>query len=453
MSGTNGSMGESPLTMVPEGGVEVLDEVTRDLQVAQLFDDSEDLQRCESEQDGKQCLLVADHDATERDEPTPHLYTLPEPIDPDADDSPVSDRDGGEDDDEIEFIGEMTEEQVKAGLQNLSGGVATAQDIENAARAEEGLPPLEAAGLLDFGPFNPDNALKAIFEKSAEVRELQADYERKKDLAKDAKTELDIASKALVNIIESLKNRRTQALNPSQPFLRDVSGDAAAPSMTQSRCPWEREHPGQSCPICTAANAKDLVPALESEVHPEHEGHAAIAEAARVQNVLIPLTKQLQGVNIFVTVEDLQTLSTEDLEALRSYASEPTVMPPHIITKTCIAAKPGILAQVCGTCERVLLSITDPADPDTVVGWYPDGARVGLQHVVQTIEQALEPPTSDEAPRKPRSHAKKNAARKVEPERERAQQTEAGRKAAAKKPTRRHNDKPAKAAKRGKAKR
>lgn len=226
------------------------------------------------------------------------------------------------DDETHEFIGEITEEQIKAGLSNLSGGIADSQDIENAARAEESLPPLERAGLLDFGPFNSDAALKAIFEKSAEVRELQADYERKKDLAKDAKGELDIASKALVNIIESLKNRRTQALNPSQPFLKDVSADA--PSVSTSRCPWERQHPGQSCPICTRAAAEDLVPALESEVHPEHEGHATVAEAARVKNVLEPLADKLRGFKIFTESIELQQLSTEDLNALIAYVDEPT---------------------------------------------------------------------------------------------------------------------------------
>lgn len=349
---------------------------------------------------------------------------------------------------------DLSVDDIKAGLQNLSGGIATSQDVENAARAEEGLPPLEAAGLLDFGPFNPDNALKAIFEKSAEVRELQADYDRKKESASEAKKELDVASKALVNIIESLKNRRTQALNPSQPYLKDVSGDAPAPSLSTSRCPWERDHPGQSCPICTAAQAKDLIPALESEVHPEHEGHAAVAEAARVKNVLEPLAAKLANVHIFVTADDLAPLSKDDLDALELYATEPSPIPPHVLVKSCVAAEPGSMIQVCQRCERILRNDVENT-PER--GWYAVDVRVGLaceaalpesvQVVTSEHHAEIHGAEGDVAPRKPRSHAKKNKARKPAPEVERQAQTAEGRK-------RRASDQPkakkAKSAKRGK---
>lgn len=311
-------------------------------------------------------------------------------------------------------------EDVKAGLSNLAGGIATAQDVENAARSEEGLPPRDQELPLDFGPFNSDAALKAIFEKSMEVRALQADYDDKKDAAKDAKSELDIASKALVNIIESLKNRRTQALNPTQPYLADVSGQAPA----ATGCPWERDHPGQACPICVQAKAELINVDVNSEVHPEHAGHAAIAEAARVKNVLVPMQKQLEAVNVCLTIEDLQSVSTEDLAALEAYATEPSVMPPHILSKTCVAAAPGSIAQVCGTCQRLLIGVTvaESENENTVIGWYPEGARVGLQHAVQTIDEAVGPP----APRKPRSHARKPA-KKREPEVERKAQADEGR--------------------------
>lgn len=340
--------------------------------------------------------------------------------------------------DQPEVLAELTIDAVKAGLQNISGGVATSQDIENAARAEEGLPPMEAAGLLDFGPFNSDNALKAIFEKQAEVRSLQADYDRKKEIAKDTKGELDIASKALVNIIESLKNRRTQALNPSQPFLKDVSGDAVASAENMraagiSTCPWEREHPGQSCPICTRAQAEDLVPALESEVHPDHEGHAAIAEAARVKNVLLPMVDELARVTIFVTVEDLQPLSVEDLNALREYATEPSPIPPQILVRSCVAAEPGSLIQVCQRCERILRNDTEG------LGWFAVDVRVGLSCEVapQQVEpedvKTAPPAETTEATRTIKPRGSKKRAKK-EPEQERARQADAGRKAAASTP-------------------
>lgn len=441
MSGVNGSGHDSALTMEPEGGVSpsVDDEAIRDLQIEQLFDDEVDVERCTTEEGGKQCLLVANHDADIN--ATPHLFELPEPVDPDTDE---------DDDDEGFSASDLTEDQIKNGLANLSGGVATSQDIENAARAEEGLPPKGQSELpLDFGPFNADAALKAIFEKNAEIKSLQADYDEKKEWASDAKKELDKANRALVAIIDSLKNRRQQALNPSQPYLREVT-DAAPAS---SACPWELAHPGQKCPICTAAAEKKLVPAVESEVHPEHEGHAAIAEAARVQNVLIPLQKKLVTVNLFVTIDDLQPLASEDLSALITYADEPSVMPPQLFTRTCVAAEHGTLVQICGRCERPLLSVTDESiSPSAVVGWYPTGARVGLQCGVVT--EAGEPATpaaqaETEPTRTIKSRGSRKTARK-EPEKERARQADAGRRASDKQPK---TPKAKKSAKRGKAKR
>lgn len=352
---------------------------------------------------------------------------------------------------------ELTTDDINAGLQNLSGGIATSQDIENAARAEEGLPPKGQSELpLDFGPFNADAALKAIFEKQAEIKTLQADYDEKKDEAKEAKSELDKANRALVAIIDALKNRRQQALNPSQPYLREVND--AAPSLGNSRCPWERDHPGQSCPICTAAQAKDITPALESAVHPENEKHAETAEAARVLKVLAPLTLELKKVNVFALPDELAALSTEDLQSLQLYVEEPSPIPPQIFAKTCRAAERGSIIQVCQSCERVLLDITAGVEP------YPVDARVGFQcgaYVApdsetlinavadSAVDLAAEEAKAEEATRKPRSHAKRNRARKTEPEQERAQQVASGR-AATEKPKRRHADKPKAAKKRGK---
>jgi len=337
---------------------------------------------------------------------------------------------------------DLTEDQVKAGLANLSGGIATAQDVENAARAEEGLPPLESAGLLDFGPFNPDAALKAIFDKSVEVDLLRSSWQRKAEDAKDAKKEYEIGSSALLNLINTFKLRRQHALNPSQPYLKDVSGDAPAPSLSTSRCPWERDHPGQSCPICTAAQAKDLVPALESEVHPEHEGHAAVAESARVKNVLEPLAEKLRAVNVHATAPDLQPLSTDDLNALIAYADEPTPMPPQLIARCCRAAEPGTLLQVCQNCDRVLVEFVGEATA------YPVDALVGFEcgayrpTEVAPASRIEEPPTQSTEPvRTIKPRGSKKTARK-QPEQEHAKQVESGRKATTKK-----------AAKRGKGRR
>lgn len=336
------------------------------------------------------------------------------------------------DENEARFAAEaLTEDEIKAGLMNLSGGITTAQEVENAARSEEGLEPLLP---LDFGPFNSDAALKAIFEKSAEVRLLQADYDEKKEAASDAKKELDIAAKALVNIIESLKHRRTQALNPSQPYLADVSTGATSGS---SACPWERAHPGQVCPICSAAQAKDIAPALESAVHPEHEHHLETAQSAHLL-VLAPIAEKLKAVNLFVTVDDLESLPAADLAAVESYASEPTVIPPHILTRCCVAAAPGSLMQLCQRCE---IRLADETDRSASFDWYPEGALVGFDcdKQVATTDTAVSVPDGTTATdglgnavepvRTIKARGSKKRAKK-DPEQERVKQTDAGRKKA-----------------------
>lgn len=403
MSEPNGSMGESALTMEPETGAAATEESTVE---------STDAWTCV-------CGTVNDPDH------------LPEDGDPDIctscgasaflqDEEDPGDEDGA---------GTPTIDDIKAGLQNLSGGIATSQDIENAARAEEGLPPKGQSDLpLDFGPFNPDAALKAIFEKQAEIIGLQADYAEKKEWANDAKKELDKANVGLVNIIESFKKRRQQALHPSQPYLREVS-DTAAPA--KASCPWERDHPGQDCPICSRAKAEQLVPAVESEVHPEHEGHTAVAEAARVKNVLDPLADKLVALNVFTESIELQQLTTEELTALIAYAEEPTPMPPQLVARCCRAAEPGSIVQVCLACEQVLHTGTNGGTP------YPVGALVGFNckaYVPRTgdapVEEAVSAPPATEPVRtiKPRGTAKKRS--RKQPEQERVKQTEAGRKAA-----------------------
>lgn len=326
-------------------------------------------------------------------------------------------------------------EDVKAGLQRLSGGIATAQDVENAARAEEGLPPLEPQPdlPLDFGPFNSDAALKTIFDKQTEIKALQADYDDKKEAAKEAKDELDKANRGLVGIIDSLKNRRQQALNPSQPYLADVGG---TPATFRTGCPWERNHPGQACPICSASQAVGIKhPALESPVHPEHEAHESTAAAAHAQNVLEPLRLKLEAMNIFVIIEQLQTLVTEDLQALQAYADEPSVIPPQLLAHMCVAAAPGSIVQCCQTCDRTLRSPIDHADPDNPV-WYPEGARVGfdcdamknVEVVTEERHREIHGEQPEPETRKPRSHARKNRARKTAPETERHAQAAEGRK-------------------------
>lgn len=193
------------------------------------------------------------------------------------------------DDSEALDITDLTTEQIAAGLQNMSGGIATAQDVENAARAEEGLPPLE------------------------------------------------------------------------------------------------------------------------------------------------PLADQLVKFNIFTESIELQQLSTDDLNALLAYVDEPTPMPPHLVTRCCVAAEPGSIMQVCQNCEKVLHTGTNSGTPypvNALVGFDCDNGKM-REALVETIKESAEAPTEATRTIKPRG-SKKRA--KKEPEQERARQADAGRKAAASTP-------------------
>jgi hypothetical protein len=295
-------------------------------------------------------------------------------------------------------------EDVKAGLDAMAGGVATAQDVENAARAEEGLPPKEPSLPLSFGgPFKADAALKAIFDKTVEITKLQLIYNERKEEAAEAKKDLDKAQTSLVNIIEAL---RQQSINPT---LQDVSG-----------CPWERDHPGQTCPICVEVRRVKMNPDAGSEAHPDHSGHAATAEAARVKNMLEPLTEALANVNLIATVSDLQGLSAEDLSALVSYSIEPSLIPPHVVTRCCVAAEPGTVVQQCKNCGRTLAAATDEEgfyNVDDLVGFECLG---GTTQAVQDAD-AVPDPSADVEPTK----KKKIKKGRTTPEAERAAQIDA----------------------------
>lgn len=321
---------------------------------------------------------------------------------------------------------------------------------------------------LDFGPFNPDNALRAIFDKQIDVKRLEEDYDEKKEEASEAKKALDKGNRELTNLIESFRRQRQQALNPSQPFLRPV--DTEAPVKPQSGCRLERE--GKKCHICEEARARKLQPRTDSAVHPEHQDHETVGLRAYREYELKPLQARLLAATppVQLTLADLEIIDAPTIAEIVKWLDAPGPIPPQIFALSCIATAPGTMAQCCRTCDRVLAT----AKPNETTVWFVEGTLVGLEcagkggdnqeqeeEAMQDSEPTQTPTTTDQpdqpegspglppaseparpdAPatenptppveetkaRKPRSHATRQGTARREPERERSQQAKGNR--------------------------
>lgn len=277
-----------------------------------------------------------------------------------------------------------------------------------------------------FERFNANKAMSAIIAKNIEVQAARDKHDSLKKAAAEAKKTLDQDEAALGRIISQFARAR-ETQNSPQAML-PLNGQPAA---IDSNCPWERAHPGQACIVCLEATRHKLDPDVNSEVHPEHAGHEQVANDAHDAKVLIPLLPKLEAKGFHCDLMDLQALDGDELQQLLDWVDQNGIVPPAILATAHVAAAAGTIAQVCKNCDTLL------ADANDAEGFYPEGALVGfdcdvkLEQVAQDAIDEVVPDEPVEAARTPKSHAKKNAAKKREPEKERVDQVEAGKKKAA----------------------
>lgn len=280
-----------------------------------------------------------------------------------------------------------TPEQVEGLAKALAAQAHDAADVEATEKRLNGIAPatptparLPRERELPFGTsrFNADLAIKTIADKTEEVEALKAEWDSQKSLAADAKKAYDTAVESLLKIIDRLRGQQLQQAH--QPTLQEIEDGAEVPADSRAACPWEREHPGERCPVCSqaaakAANGAGEGPSPDSPEHPQHEGHVEEVEG-EVARQLVLLTQRLQPKRLHVTSTELAELDSADLQQLREYAAaEFCPVPPELLTQAHIAGAfddDSGVAQHCTRCGMLLWNRGDVGDA------YPAGDLVGL---------------------------------------------------------------------------
>jgi hypothetical protein len=228
--------------------------------------------------------------------------------------------------------------QIANALGNLGGGVNTADNVEEAARREEGLGDKKRVALpadanLPFpgGRFDSQKSWDNLIRQRGVVRSCERIYNDLAGQAKEARTTLEKEQTTLNTMIDVAdEKRRTDA---KQPYLKEAGDEAP----TRKPCAWEREHPGRTCPICSAPTGATL-PSLANGKAPESKDHLAAAEVM-LHEGLAPLVDALRKVNIVTSTSALAVLPADDRDALAKHAAAPGVIPPAIVLTAHIAAE------------------------------------------------------------------------------------------------------------------
>lgn len=352
-------------------------------------------------------------------------------------------------------------ERIKAGIEAMGGGAATPDEIEDVARNEEGLKarkprdralPLNSKG----GRFDFIDAFEELKRLSEVVDVCEEEYEELKEKTAAAKKRYESAQDTFKTRFDDLDELREKAERQPDLYEEQERKDALA----SSDCQIERST-GAPCPACQSQRAKGK-PAEPSEpLHPAHPQHGEIAKALIVadRNELIA---KLHEKNLYLELGELETVTAGELQALQRYANQrgpiPSEAAAELIKRSHRAATPGTERQ---DCQRCGMAIVDQSDLNEGVTFFPANAMVGID-CEGPIEEAKAPAApakpeepahaantaaADEAPRKPKSHAKKDQTKKRDPEKHAKEQKAEGAQRAAK-----AGDKKAGAKKTGKAK-
>lgn len=343
---------------------------------------------------------------------------------------------------------EAQKARIAAGLGTIGGGVGTAAEVEETARKMEGvappprqpLPPprdrtLPYRGTTKAGRFDAFDALDALKESRDRVVYCQSDHDADVKRAKASGQRLKEAETEYFELFDSIYERKEKA--DIQPELGLEQEDP----YVASDCQVERST-GAPCPACQSQRAKGK-PADPSEpLHPAHPQHEEVAKALLIKD-MNELLARLQKKNFYLDIAELTLLPVGDLQVLQRYGAQrgriPSTEAGVLIMKAHLAAVPGTDRQECKRCGVALI---DRKDLDAGSTFYPDNVNVGLdcegpdksatvgEKLAKTDPPAAPPPpVVDEAtaPRKPKSHAKKNAKTRVDPEQERKHQASEGR--------------------------
>lgn len=220
-------------------------------------------------------------------------------------------------------------------------------DVENLARQAEGLAP-DRRLPFPIGQYDADAAFAAVEAQWAICNEAERVYEDLKEQASEARSTLTKNEQALRKLIAYHVEKRHKGDGAQLP-LREIDDDelptAAAPS-----CQWEKDHPGQRCPICRARGVE--APATTEREHPQHAEHADAATEKQLAE-LAQLQAGLESRRFYILMIDLENLTDRELEPLVAWAATQGVIPPPLMLRACIAGAEGDV-QTCSRCGVVL---------------------------------------------------------------------------------------------------
>jgi len=267
-------------------------------------------------------------------------------------------------------------------------------------------------------PFNHEGALHHIQEKRHEIKQLERDFEQADERRKKAKARLDEANADLGKLIDDYEERERERQFEIERRQRQAE-DGHPEGTTLVRCLYERQHEGQTCPLCVAGGPTFVrgvpIAAKNSDRHPEQV--AEYLDDLAIEQLVEALN---DGAGISVMPGRVRDWTPEEraqveqyLEARRTGEAGLTV--PSVF-KTChlaAAVGEGSKLQSCQRCGATLLLF---GDADVEADPYPAGTLVGADCPGEGEIEPHHYPTRGKknAAAKPAPKAKQKAGKKTD---------------------------------------
>lgn len=258
--------------------------------------------------------------------------------------------------------------------QALAEQARNAPEVEEGARLAEGVEaPRDRRLPFPIGTYDADAAFAAVETQWAICNEAERVYEDLKEQAGEARATLTKEEKTLRTLIAYHVEKRHKGERDAQLPLREIDDDL--PTASSPSCQWEKDNPGQRCPICRERRPEGPW-ALTSREHPQHGEHGDAA-TERLLADLAQLQEALQARKFYILMIDLENLVDRDRDPLVAWAGSAGVLPPPLMLRACIAgAESDAGVQTCSRCGVELW--TNANHGAMGIPAYPLDAFVGL---------------------------------------------------------------------------
>lgn len=321
--------------------------------------------------------------------------------------------------------------RIDAALTGHNLGVGTAEEVEQTARQQEGVSgaaastsagkpvdrPLPLRGTTSSGRFDAVDAWERLEELRDNVIFCQRDHDADVKRAKASGQRLKDAEDDYFKMFDAFREQREKAAHQPDMFSEQQRRDELA----SSECEIERQT-GAPCPACQSQRAKGKPAKPGDPLHPAHVQHAEVAKALLIKD-LEELRARLIKKHLHLTIAEIQDLSVADLQVLQRYGAQRGRIPDEkaavLIARAHVAAEAGTERQECRQCGEVLLdrAALDDGKPFEALSIVGPFTCAGDKAAAVDTPPVPAPPAAEESEvRTPKSHAKKDKRKKVEPE-------------------------------------